>query len=187
MPAGRRAPLVVFVPQYLGGPNQWTPLVVAMHDAGFASFRFDLRNFGELDERIDARDVRAAVRALRSRVDASAIAVVGSGVGGSTASWLAGMPPRMPGLRAAVAISPVDGPRMLRAAARGRFHPRDELVVIGRRDQRRFIAHTGDVRFRAVPSRRVGAALLRDPRVRELVVSWVRARVTFRARRGSSR
>jgi alpha-beta hydrolase superfamily lysophospholipase len=65
-PAGQpgRAPLVVLVHEYRGGPEQWRPLVALLHRAGLASFRFGLRKIGELDEPVDARDVRGALRML---------------------------------------------------------------------------------------------------------------------------
>lgn len=52
-------------------------------------------------------------------------------------------------------------------------------MIIGRRErrQKRFIAHGDGVRIRVAGSRRIGAALLRDPRVRTMVLSWVRGRL----------
>jgi alpha-beta hydrolase superfamily lysophospholipase len=186
VPAGRpgRAPLVVLVHEYRGGPEQWRPLVALLHRAGFASFRFGLRKIGELDESVDARDVRGALSVLsrQSAVDSSRVAVVGAGVGASTASWVVGMRPDA-GVRAAVGLSPVDGAELLRAGRRGEFHPHDLLVIADREELQggRFIARGpggSGVTLRTARSTGHGTALLRDPEVRRGIVDWLRRRLT---------
>lgn len=185
VPAGQpgRAPLVVLVHEYRGGPEQWRPLVAVLHRAGLASFRFGLRKIGELDESVDARDVRGALRVLgrRSTVDPSRVAVVGAGVGASTASWVIGMPPDV-GVRAAVGLSPVDGAELLRAGPRREFHPHDLLVIADHEELQggRFVARGPDgsgVTLRTAPSIGHGTALLHDPEVRRAIVDWLRRRL----------
>ena len=185
VPAARpgRAPVVVLVHEYRGGPELWRPLLSELRGAGLASFRFGLRKIGELDEAIDARDVRGALRALRQRpdVDPARVAVVGAGVGASTAAWVIGMSPE-PSVRAAVGLSPVDGAELLHAAREGRFRPHDLLVIADREELQggQFVARGpggSGVTLRTASSTGHGTALLRDSAVRRSVVDWLRRRL----------
>jgi len=185
VPAARpgRAPVVVLVHEYRGGPELWQPLLSQLRRAGLASFRFGLRKIGELDEAIDARDVRGALRALRQRpdVDPARAAVVGAGVGASTAAWVIGMSPE-PSVRAAVGLSPVDGAELLRAGRQGRFRPHDLLVIADREELQggEFVARGpggSGVTLRTAALTGHGTALLRDNAVRRSVVDWLRRRL----------
>ena len=130
---GRRAPGVVLVHEYRGGPDQFKVLVPYLHAAGFATLRYGSRSAGELDERILARDAAGAVRALRRQpgVDAARVAVLGSSIGATTAAWTIGTKPALR-LRAAVGLSPAESPALIEAGTRGRFHPHDLLLVADR-------------------------------------------------------
>jgi dienelactone hydrolase len=130
---GRRAPGVVLVHEYQGGPDQFEPLVPYLHAAGFATLRYASRSAGELDERVLARDAAGAVRALRRRpgVDPARVAVLGSSIGATTAAWAIGTKPALR-LRAAVGLSPAESPALIKAGTQGRFHPHDLLLIADR-------------------------------------------------------
>jgi dipeptidyl aminopeptidase/acylaminoacyl peptidase len=78
--AERPAPAVILVHQYQGGPDRWTPLLPALHRAGFTTLAYGSRNAAELDESKLARDVVGAVAALRDQpaVDGDRIVLVGA-------------------------------------------------------------------------------------------------------------
>jgi acetyl esterase/lipase len=183
-PAGDgRAPAVVLVHQYQGGPDQWTPMIPYLHAAGYAVLNYASRSPGELDETILARDARGAIAALRRErgVDPGRIAILGASIGASTAAWVAGRPPDQH-LRAAVGLSPAESGAFFRAGDEGTFHPHDLLLIA---DHGELVEANGikqDAHGKGVTvkqSREIGhgVALIPDATVRQAVIAWLDARM----------
>ena len=81
---GRNAPAVVLLHEIRGGPDQWTPLLGSLHEAGFATLAYRSRPSIVESERLP--DAIGALRWLRSRrgVDGSRLGMVGASIGAST-------------------------------------------------------------------------------------------------------
>jgi acetyl esterase/lipase len=180
---GGRAPAVVLVHQYQGGPAQWTPMVPYLHEAGYAVLNYASRSAGELDETILARDARGAVAALRRQrdVDPDHIAILGASIGASTAAWVAGRPPDQH-LRAAIGLSPAESTSFINAGAKGTFRPHDLLLIadhgelVGANDIRQDAWGEG-VTVKESRETGHGVALIPDPTVRAAVIAWLDARM----------
>jgi acetyl esterase/lipase len=176
-----RAPAVVLVHQYRGGPDQWTPMIPYLHRAGYAVLNYASRSAAELDETILARDARGAIAALRRQrdVDPKRIAILGASIGASTAAWVAGRPPEQH-LRAAVGLSPAESTSFFAAGDKGTFRPHDLLLIA---DHSELIGATGikqDAKGRGVTVKESkesghGVDLIPDPTVREAVIGWLDA------------
>jgi dienelactone hydrolase len=183
-PAGSgRAPAVVLVHQYQGGPDQWTPMIPYLHKAGYAVLNYASRSAGELDETILARDARGAIAALRRQraVDPKRIAILGASIGASTAAWVSGRPPDMH-LRAAVGLSPAESGSFFSAGDKGTFRPHDLLLIA---DHGELVEATGikqDAHGKGVTVKQSketghGVALIPDPTVRKAIIDWLDARM----------
>jgi pimeloyl-ACP methyl ester carboxylesterase len=183
-PAGPRAPAIVLVHEYNGGPSQFDPLIPVLHDAGFATLAYRSRDPAELDEAVLAKDARgavAAVRARRRQVDPKRVGLVGASIGGTTVSYVIGTRPDLR-LRAAVALSPVESGGLITLAGNGGFKPHDLLLIA---DDHEYTdveniamdaGHHGVTGFKA----RIGGhgvRLLPDPTVRDRLLGWLKARV----------
>jgi acetyl esterase/lipase len=176
-----RAPGVVLVHQYQGGPDQWTPMVPYLHEAGYAVLNYASRSAAELDETILARDARGAVAALRRQraVDPDRIAILGASIGASAAAWVAGRPPDQH-LRAVVGLSPAESSSFFSAGDKGTFRPRDLLLIA---DHSELIEATGikqDAKGRGVTVEESkqsghGVDLIADPTVRKAIIGWLDA------------
>jgi predicted esterase len=181
----RRAPAVVLVHEYHGGPDQWSGFVGFLHRAGYATLAYGSRSSDSLDETVLVRDLAGAVAALRRRpeVDPQRIAVVGASIGASTAAWAIGTRPALR-LRAAVGLSPAESPSFISAGTAGRFRPHDLLLIADGAElsNAQSIAqdagHGTTVRRAAVTGH--GVALLPDARVRAAVLEWLRPRLRVR-------
>jgi acetyl esterase/lipase len=176
-----RAPAVVLVHQYQGGPDQWTPMIPYLHEAGYAVLNYASRSASELDETVLARDARGAIAAVRRQrgVDPKRIAILGASIGASTAAWVAGRPPDQH-LRAAIGLSPAESAAFFSAGDQGTFHPRELLLIA---DHGELVNATGirqDAGGRGVTVRESketghGVALIADPTVRKAVIDWLDA------------
>jgi hypothetical protein len=176
---GRNAPAVVLLHEIRGGPDQWTPLLGSLHEAGFATLAYRSRPSIVESERLP--DAISALRWLRSRrgVDGSRLGMVGASIGASTTVLaMAGEGGRL--ARAAVALSPPDSSDMGDLQGRGRSRPHDLLLVS---DQRESSSAEGMLegarRSRALVSERPGhgVALLPEPEVRRALLRWLQTRV----------
>jgi pimeloyl-ACP methyl ester carboxylesterase len=177
---GDRAPAVVLIHEYRGGPEQWEPLVPVLHRAGYAVLNYASRSPEEIDETILARDAIGAVAALRRRrdVDPDRIALVGASIGGSTAVWVTGIHRRVP-VRAAVGLSAVEGPALIEAGTKGRFHPHDLLLIADEKELSQAQNIREDAGGRGVttwmsPFQGHGVRLLPSAQVRKQVLDWLR-------------
>jgi alpha-beta hydrolase superfamily lysophospholipase len=180
---GESAPAVVLVHQYQGGPEQWTPMVPYLHQAGYAVLNYASRSAGELDETILARDARGAIAALRARreVDPDRIAILGASIGASTAAWVAGRPPDQH-LCAAIGLSPAESGSFFSAGDKGTFRPHELLLIA---DHGELVNATGirqDAHGRGVTVKESketghGVELIADPTVRAAVIAWLDARM----------
>jgi dienelactone hydrolase len=180
---GKRAPAVVLVHQYQGGPDQWTPWIPYLHQAGYAVLNYASRSAGELDETILARDARGAIAALRHQrdVDPDRIAILGASIGGSTAAWVAGRLPDQH-LRAAIGLSPAESASFFNAGDKGTFHPRNLLLIA---DSGELVEAQGlkqdagghGVTVKESKEAGHGVDLVTDPTVRAAVISWLDARM----------
>jgi dienelactone hydrolase len=180
---GKRAPAVVLVHQYEGGPDQWTPWIPYLHQAGYAVLAYASRSAAELDETILARDARGAIAALRRQrdVDPSRIAILGASIGGSTVAWVAGRPPDQH-LRAAIGLSPAESASFFNAGDKGTFHPRNLLLIA---DHGELVEAQGlrqdagghGVTVKQSKDTGHGVDLVTDPTVRAAVISWLDARM----------
>jgi dienelactone hydrolase len=180
---GKRAPAVVLVHQYQGGPDQWTPWIPYLHQAGYAVLAYASRSAAELDETILARDARGAIAALRRQrdVDPSRIAILGASIGGSTVAWVAGRPPDQH-LRAAIGLSPAESASFFNAGDKGTFHPRNLLLIA---DHGELVEAQGlrqdagghGVTVKQSKDTGHGVDLVTDPTVRAAVISWLDARM----------
>src|SRR5919201_3334216 len=178
-----RAPAVVLVHQYQGGPDQWTPMIPYLHRAGYAVLNYASRSAGELDETILARDARGAIAALRRQhdVDPERIAILGASIGASTAAWVAGRPPDMH-LRAAIGLSPAESTSFFSAGDKGTFRPHDLLLIA---DHGELVEATGikqDAHGKGVTVKESketghGVALIPDATVRSAIIDWLDARM----------
>ncbi len=178
---GGRAPAVVLVHQYQGGPDQWTPMIPYLHEAGYAVLNYASRSPSELDETILARDARGAVAALRRQrnVDPERIAILGASIGASTAAWVAGRPPDQH-LRAAVGLSPAESGSFFSAGDKGTFRPRDLLLIA---DHSELVEANGikqDAGGKGVTVKQSaesghGVVLIADATVRKAVIGWLDA------------
>jgi pimeloyl-ACP methyl ester carboxylesterase len=176
-----RSPGVVLVHQYQGGPDQWTPMVPYLHEAGYAVLNYASRSAAELDETILARDARGAVAALRRQraVDPDRIAILGASIGASAAAWVAGRPPDQH-LRAVVGLSPAESSSFFSAGDRGTFRPRDLLLIA---DHSELVEATGikqDAQGKGVTVEESkqsghGVDLIADPTVRKAIIGWLDA------------
>lgn len=179
----KRAPAVVLVHQYQGGPDQWTPWIPYLHQAGYAVLNYASRSAGELDETILARDARGAIAALRHQrdVDPDRIAILGASIGGSTAAWVAGRPPDQH-LRAAIGLSPAESASFFNAGDKGTFHPRNLLLIA---DSGELVEAQGlrqdagghGVTVKESKDPGHGVDLVTDPTVRAAVIAWLDARM----------
>jgi hypothetical protein len=176
---GRNAPAVVLLHEIRGGPDQWTPLLGSLHEAGFATLAYRSRPSIVESERLP--DAIGALRWLRSRrgVDGSRLGMVGASIGASTTVLaMAGEGGRL--ARAAVALSPPDSSDIWDLQGRGRYRPHDLLLVS---DQRESSSAEGMLegarRSRALVSERPGhgVALLPEPEVRRALLRWLQTRV----------
>jgi dipeptidyl aminopeptidase/acylaminoacyl peptidase len=180
---GKRAPAVVLVHQYQGGPDQWTPWIPYLHQAGYAVLNYASRSAGELDETILARDARGAIAALRHQrdVDPDRIAILGASIGGSTAAWVAGRPPDQH-LRAAIGLSPAESASFFNAGDKGTFRPRNLLLIA---DSGELVEAQGlrqdagghGVTVKESKESGHGVELVTDRTVRAAVISWLDARM----------
>ena len=185
-PAGRggRAPAVVLIHEYRGGPEQWEPLVPVLHRAGYAVLNYASRSPEEIDETVLARDAIGAVAALRRRrdVDPDRIALVGASIGGSTAVWVTGIHRRVP-VRAAVGLSAVEGPALIEAGTKGRFRPHDLLLIADKKELSQAKNIREDAGGRGVttwmsPFPGHGVRLLPSAQVRKQVLDWLRTHLS---------
>jgi pimeloyl-ACP methyl ester carboxylesterase len=177
---GERAPAVVLIHEYRGGPEQWEPLVPVLHRAGYAVLNYASRSPEEIDETVLARDAIGAVGALRRRrdVDPDRIALVGASIGGSTAVWVTGIHRRVP-VRAAVGLSAVEGPALIEAGTKGRFRPHDLLLISDKKELSQARNIREDAGGRGVttwtsPFQGHGVRLLPSAQVRKQVLDWLR-------------
>jgi alpha-beta hydrolase superfamily lysophospholipase len=180
---GRRAPAVILIHQYRGGPEQWQEFVPVLKRAGYAVLNYASRSAQELDETVLARDVLGAVKALRRRhdVDPRRIALVGASIGGSAAVWVAGVYRNTP-VRAAVGLSAVEGPALIDMSTKGRFRPHDLLLIADRKEFSQAQNIRDDADGRGVttwmsPFGGHGVALLPSAAVRQRVLDWLRTRL----------
>jgi pimeloyl-ACP methyl ester carboxylesterase len=180
---GGRAPAVVLVHQYQGGPEQWQPMIPYLHKAGYVVLNYASRSPDELDETILARDARGAIAELRREpgVDPQRVAILGASIGASTAAWVAGRRPDQR-LRAAVGLSPAESGSFFDAGDKGTFRPHDLLLIA---DSGELVEAKGikqDAGGRGVTVKQSeqsghGVELIADPTVRDAVIAWLDARM----------
>jgi pimeloyl-ACP methyl ester carboxylesterase len=183
-PAPRpRAPAVVLVHEYRGGPAQWEPLLPDLQRAGYATLNYASRSSQEIDETVLARDVVGAVAALRRRdeIDPDRVGLVGASIGGSAVAWALGTHRSLP-VRAGVGLSAVEGPVFIDAGANGRLRPHDLLLIADRKEfsQARNIrddAHGRGVTTWMAPAAGHGVVLLSSPEVKQKLLAWLRSRL----------
>jgi hypothetical protein len=180
---GKRSPAIVLTHEVRGGPDQFATLVPVLHDAGYATLAYKSRDGGGFDETLLARDVAGAVATLRRRPDVrpDRIALVGASIGGSAATWAIATR-RLPGVRAAIGLSAVEGPAMIQAGTDGRFKPHDLLLISDRRESENAKNITSDAGGKGVttyiaPRTGHGVALLPDPEVRAKILAWLKPRL----------
>ena len=171
------APAVVLVHEANGGPEQWTPFVAHLHEAGYATLAYRSRRRQRLDETANARDVAGAVAAMREQrgVDPRRIGLVGASIGATAVSYL-GFLPAGRAVDAAVGLSPTT---FLDEPPTGRT-PRDLLLIAdtSERGAADLIAEAAPaIEVRAAPILGHGVALLDDRRVREQVLDWLAERL----------
>jgi pimeloyl-ACP methyl ester carboxylesterase len=178
-----RAPAVVLVHEYHGGPEQWEPLLPDLQRAGYATLNYASRSPQELDETILARDIIGAVAALRRRreIDPRRVGLVGASIGGSAVAWALGVHRSLP-VRAGVGLSAVEGPAFIDAGTKGRLRPHDLLLIADRMElsQARNIrddAHGRGVTTWMAPASGHGVALLSSADVRQKLLGWLRGRL----------
>jgi hypothetical protein len=182
-PAGKRAPAIVLVHEYSGGPDQWNPLVPVLHDAGFATLAYRSRDPRELDESILARDAAGAIAALRHRrdVDPDRIGMVGASIGGTTVAYVLGLKPALK-VRAGVGLSAVESPNLIDAGDKGRFKPHDLLLISDDHEWDNVDNIKMDAKGKGVTGFKSargghGVRLLPEAAVRERLVGWLKARM----------
>jgi pimeloyl-ACP methyl ester carboxylesterase len=183
-PAGRpRAPAVVLVHEYRGGPGQWQPLLPYLQRAGYATLNYASRSPQEIDETVLARDIVGAVAALRRRreIDPRRVGLVGASIGGSAVAWALGVDRSLP-VGAGVGLSAVEGSAFIDAGEKGRLRPHDLLLIADRNElsQARNIrddAHGRGVTTWMAPATGHGVALLSSPDVRARILAWLRSRL----------
>ncbi len=182
-PAGRRAPGIVLVHQYNGGPGQWDPIVGTLHEAGFATLAYTSRDPAELDETLLARDVRGAVAALRRRpeVDGRRIGLLGASIGASAVAYAIGVEPTAR-VRAGVGLSPSESAELIDAGTRRRFRPHDLLLISDAHeasdvDYLRQDAHGKGITRYVSPDGGHGVLQLEVPAARRRLLDWLRERV----------
>lgn len=187
-PAPRpRAPAVVLVHEYRGGPAQWEPLLPDLQRAGYATLNYASRSAQEIDETILARDVAGAVAALRRRreIDPRRVGLVGASIGGSAVAWTLGVQRSLP-VRAGVGLSAVEGPAFIDAGARGRLRPHDLLLIADRKEfsqatNIRDDAHGRGVTTWMAPASGHGVTLLSSAEVKHKLLAWLRRRLGERS------
>jgi dipeptidyl aminopeptidase/acylaminoacyl peptidase len=180
--AGRgRAPAVVLIHEYRGGPQQWESLLPELHEAGYAVLNYASRSAQEIDETVLARDVVGAVSALgrRDDIDGRRIALVGASIGASAAVWTVGVYRKVP-VRAAAGLTAIEGPALLDVSEKGRFRPHDLLLIADKREFSEAQHIREDAKGRGVtmwmsPIRGHGVAMLASAKVRRKVLEWLRA------------
>jgi pimeloyl-ACP methyl ester carboxylesterase len=166
-----------------GGPGQFDALVPVLRDAGYATLAHESRDGGGFDETLLARDIAGAVQALRRRrdVDPDRLALIGASIGGSAATWAIATK-RLPGVRAAIGLSAVEGPAMIQAGTDGRFKPHDLLLISDEREAENAKNITMDAGGKGVttwiaPRAGHGVALIPDPGVRSRILGWLKPRL----------
>ena len=173
----RRAPAVVLVHQYQGGPDQWEAMVPYLQRAGYATLRYASRPGGGLDETLLARDARGAVAALRRRsdIDPRRVSIMGASIGGTTAAYVAGIAPDIR-LRAAIGLSPADSATLIKAGSR--YRPRALLLIADEAELADAEGIEQDANGRGVTLRQSkldghGVDLIPDATVRSLIIRWL--------------
>jgi dienelactone hydrolase len=181
--ARRRSPAIVLTHEVRGGPDQFAALVPLLHDAGYATLAYKSRDGGGFDETLLARDIAGAVHALRRRRDVAGdrIGLIGASIGGSAATWAIATK-RLPGVRAAIGLSAVEGPAMIQAGTDGRFKPHDLLLITDKREAENAKNITSDAGGKGVttfvaPRAGHGVALIPDADVRTRILAWLKARL----------
>ena len=175
---GRNAPAVVLLHEIRGGPDQWTPLLGSLHEAGFATLAYRSRPSIVESERLP--DAIGALRWLRSRrgVDGSRLGMVGASIGASTTVLaMAGEGGRL--ARAAVALSPPDSADIWRLQDSHRYRPHDLLMISDERESAAVDGMMdGTIRYKAMRSEHTGhgVALLGEPRIRAALLDWLATR-----------
>jgi pimeloyl-ACP methyl ester carboxylesterase len=177
---GRRAPAVILIHEYRGGPEQWQDFVPVLHRAGYAVLNYASRSSQEIDETVLAHDVVGAVAAVRKRrdVDPRRIGLVGASIGGSAAVWTVGVKRGVP-VRAAVGLSAVEGPALIEMGTNGRFKPHDLLLIADRKEFSQAQNIRADANGRGVttwmaPLSGHGVRLLPSREVQTKVLAWLR-------------
>jgi pimeloyl-ACP methyl ester carboxylesterase len=177
----RRAPAVILIHEYHGGPEQWSELVPVLQRAGYAVLNYASRSPQEIDETVLARDVVGAVEAMRRRddVDPRRIGLVGASIGGSAAVWAIGVYRNVP-VRTAVGLTAVEGPALIDVATKDRFHPHDLLLIADKKEFSQAQNIRDDANGRGVktwmsPFNGHGVRMLPSPEVRRTVLAWLRA------------
>jgi pimeloyl-ACP methyl ester carboxylesterase len=176
-----RAPAVILIHEYRGGPEQWRELVPVLQRAGYAVLNYASRSPQEIDETVLARDVIGAVAALRKRddVDPRRIGLVGASIGGSAAVWAIGVHHNVP-VRAAVGLTAVEGPALIDVATKGRFRPHDLLLIADKKEFSQVQNIRDDAKGRGVttwmsPFNGHGVRMLPSPEVKQKVLGWLRS------------
>jgi pimeloyl-ACP methyl ester carboxylesterase len=177
---GRRAPAVILIHEYRGGPEQWQDFVPVLNRAGYAVLNYASRSSQEIDETVLARDVVGAVTAMRKRddVDPRRIGLLGASIGGSAAVWTVGVKRGVP-VRAAVGLSAVEGPALIEMGTNGRFKPHDLLLIADRKEFSQAQNIRADANGHGVttwmsPLNGHGVRLLPSREVQEKVLAWLR-------------
>ena len=178
-PAGEGAPAVVLLHEIRGGPDQWSPLIPYLHEAGFATLAYQSRASALEKERLP--DALAAMRWLRGRqdVDPERVALVGASIGASTAVLAMATGARR-SAQAAVALSPPDSADIWALQDHDRYRPHDLLLVSDEAESASAEGMLdGAVRSKAMRSAGPGhgVALLSEQGVRDALLAWLDDRV----------